>query len=237
MSKYGQYCPMARATEVIGDRWTLLIMRDLLYGSEHFNELERGLPGIPKTLLSQRLRRLQQVGLLERHVAPNGRTTRYRLTQAGRSLQPVMDAIIEWGAQWCFDEPRPEELDPVLLLWWMREGVYTERLPERRVVVEFNFREKRDNSYWMVFERDDISVCLTHPGFDPDISVTADLSALYEVWMGRTLLAEALRDGRIKLDTTPSLARAFPRWLALSPMASVVRKATKEKVGSRTQVG
>ena len=132
-------------------------MRDLLYGSEHFNELERGLPGIPKTLLSQRLRRLQQVGLLERHVGPNGRGTRYQLTQAGRSLQAVVDAIIEWGAQWCFNEPRPEELDPVLLLWWMRDGVYAERLPERRVVVEFTFHEKPENSYWMVLERDDIS--------------------------------------------------------------------------------
>jgi DNA-binding HxlR family transcriptional regulator len=230
MNKYGQYCPMARATEILGDRWTLLIVRELLYGVEHFNDLERGLPGISKALLAERLRRLQQVGVLERQVESDRRRPSYRLTSAGESLQPIMDAFIEWGARWCFGEPRPEELDPILLLWWIREGgIYADRLPEQRVVVEFSFREVGEGSYWMVLERDDISVCLKDPGFERDILVTANLSAFYEVWLGRITLAEAMRKEYITLDGPTALIRAFPKWLALSPMASVVRAAARHQ--------
>jgi DNA-binding HxlR family transcriptional regulator len=220
---------MARATEVLGDRWTLLILRDLLFGSQHFNELERGLPGIPKSLLAKRLRWLQQAGLLERHVASSGRAVSYELTAAGKSLQPVMDALIEWGSQWCFGEPRPDELDPLLLLWWMREGIYSERLPERRIVVEFTFRGvgAPECSYWMVLERDDRSVCIKHPGFESDVIVRADLAAFYEVWLGRITFAEAVRNAQIEVDAIPSLVRAFPKWLALSPMASTVKAAAR----------
>jgi DNA-binding HxlR family transcriptional regulator len=129
-----------RAAEILGDRWTLLIVRDLLCGAQHFNQLERGLPGIPRALLAERLRRLQQVGVLQRQAAPNGQRTRYELTQAGRDLKPVIDMLMHWGATWAFGEPEPSELDPVLLMWWMRDRVNHERLPERQVVVEFAFR-------------------------------------------------------------------------------------------------
>ncbi len=214
--------------EILGDRWTLLIIRDMLYGSQHFNELERGLPGISKSLLAERLRRLQQVGVIERHVSPNGRDTSYHLTQAGKELKPVVDTLIEWGARWAFGEPRSTELDPILLLWWMRAGIYTERLPHHRVVVEFNFRGACEGNYWMLLARDDVSVCLTHPGFDTDVLVTADLAACYEVWLGRIAFADAVRNQLIELDATPSLARAFPKWLALSPVSGVVRSARKQ---------
>ncbi len=221
---------MARATEVLGDRWTLLIVRDMIYGSRHFNELERGLPGIPKALLAERLRRLQQVGVVEREVGPGGRGTGYHLTEAGEGLKQVVDALIEWGAQWCFGEPpREDELDPVLLLWWMRDGIYLDRLPEQRVVVEFVFRGVGHGRYWMVLEREDISVCIVHPGYEADVLVKADLAALYEVWLGRVAFGDAVRNGGIVLEGVPVLVRAFPRWLALSPMAGAVRGA----VGSR----
>jgi DNA-binding HxlR family transcriptional regulator len=230
MNKYGQYCPMARAAEILGDRWTLLIVRELLYGVEHFNDLERGLPGISKALLAERLRRLQRVGVLERQVDHDSRRTSYRLTPAGESLQPIMDSFIEWGARWCFGEPRPEELDPILLLWWIREGgIYTDRLPEQRVVVEFSFRGAPESSYWMVLEKDDISVCLKDPGFERDILVTADLSAFYEVWLGRITFAEAARREHIALDGPTALIRAFPKWLAFSPMAGAVRAAARHQ--------
>jgi DNA-binding HxlR family transcriptional regulator len=200
-------------------------MRDMLYGAQHFNELERGLPGISRALLADRLRRLEQEGLIERRLAPTGRTTGYRLTEAGSALQNVVDALVEWGATWCFSPPRAEELDPVLLLWWMRDGIYKDRLPPQKVIVEFVFREARKQSYWMVFARDDISLCLTHPGFDVDVLVNADLSTLFEVWLGRVTLADAIRAGQIELEAVPALKRAFPRWLALSPLAGAVRRA------------
>ncbi len=223
MNKYGQYCPIARATEILGDRWTLLIVRDLLLGAQHFNELERGLPGISKALLAERLRRLLQVGVVERHGDSGGRKTSYQLTSAGWELFPIIDSLTRWGAKWAFGEPDLAELNPVLLLWWMRDRVHLDRLPKRRIVVEFIFRETRPKCYWLVLNPGDVSVCLKHPGFDIDMVVSAELAALYEVWLGRITFIQAIHDQRLELDATPALIRAFPKWFALSPVARVVQ--------------
>jgi len=225
MTKYGQYCPIARSVEILGDRWTLLIIRDLLGGRHHFNELERGLPGISRALLANRLRTLQSVGVLERQVEPDGRRTRYQLTQAGQDLSQVVEALTNWGAKWAFGEPDISELDPILLLWWMRDRVYLERLPRQRVVIEFAFHSPRRYTYWLVLQPTDVSVCLTHPGFEVDVLVTADLAALYKVWLGRMTFEEAIREQQVELNATPSLARNFPRWFAWSPVAEAVRNA------------
>lgn len=229
MTKYGQYCPVARSVEILGDRWTLLIVRDLLDGKDHFNDLERGLPGIPRALLADRLRRLQKAGLLERHVESGPQRTRYQLTQAGKELSQVVDALTRWGARWAFGEPDISELDPILLLWWMRDRVYLERLPRRRVVVEFVFHGPRRSTYWLVLQPTDVSVCLTHPGFEVDVHVTAELAALYKVWLGRMTFAEARREQLVDLNTSPSMARNFPRWFAWSAAADVVR-AEKDRI-------
>jgi DNA-binding HxlR family transcriptional regulator len=224
MNKYGQYCPTARAVEILGDRWTLLIVRDLLFGAQHFNELERGLPGIPKALLTERLRRLQQVGAIERLSEPTGRRTRYQLTAAGWELYPVIESLTRWGAKWAFGEPEPAELNPVLLLWWMRDAVNREALPEQRVVVEFYFRETRPKRFWLVLDPGDVSVCVQHPGFEIDVLIQAELAALYEVLFGQTTMARAMREDRLKIDSTPDLIRNFPKWFALSPVAEIVRE-------------
>lgn len=128
-------------------------------------------------------------------------------------------------------EPDPDELDPSLLLWWMRDRVYTERLPQARVVVEFAFRStrRRRSTYWLILERSDVSVCLKHPGFETDVLVTADLAVFYQVWLGRMTFAEALHDQRIELDAVPALMRDFPRWFAWSPTAEAVRAATQNR--------
>jgi DNA-binding HxlR family transcriptional regulator len=223
MTKYGQYCPIARSAEILGDRWTLLIIRDLLGGRDRFNDLERGLPGIPRALLADRLRRLQQDGLLEKHVEAKGRRTRYQLTQAGQELSPVIFALTQWGARWAFGDPDESELDPILLLWWMRDRVHRERLPSRRVVVEFAFQGPRRYTYWLVLQPTDVSICLKHPGYEVDVLVTAKLAILYKVWLGRMSFAEAVREQQVDLNTTPSLERNFPRWFAWSPVADVVR--------------
>ena len=225
MDSYGQYCPIAKAAEIFADRWTPLIVREMLYGVCRFNELERGLPGIPRSLLAQRLRRLEQARVIERSVAPNGRAPEYHLTQAGQQLEAVVDVLGTWGAQWAFGEPEPDELDPLLLLWFMRRRVNFHLLPPRRIVVQFDFRGERTGSFWLVMEPTDVSLCLQHPGFEIDLLVTADIAALYRVWFGRLTFAEALRDELIELDGTAPLVRTFPGWFALSPFASVVRTA------------
>lgn len=221
MTSYGQYCPMAMALEILGDRWTLLIVRDLLRGVHHFNDLSRGLPGLSRSLLAQRLRRLERDGIVERQSSGDGRLTEYHLTAAGRSLLPVAEAFIEWGAQWAFGDPRPDQLDPVLLMWWMRGAVQRDLLPARRVVTQFDFRGACTVSLWLVLERADVSVCLTHPGFDVDLLLTADLAALYRVWGRRDTFGGVMRRGLVTLDGIPMLARAFPGWLAWDSSADV----------------
>jgi DNA-binding HxlR family transcriptional regulator len=217
MRTYGQYCPVAKATEIFADRWTPLIIREMLDGISHFNELERGLPGISRSLLAERLRRLERSGVIERSVAPNGHATEYLLTPAGEQLQPVIEVLGQWGARWAFGEPEPEELDPVLLMWWMRRRVQRDRLPPRRIIVQFDFRGQRTGSYWLMMEPAEVTVCQQHPGFAIDLLVTADIAAYYRVLFNRLPLAEAMRAGLIELDGPVSLVRRFPTWWVWYP--------------------
>src|SRR2546423_7124663 len=224
MHLYGQYCPVARAAEILADRWTVLIIRELLADINQFNELERGLPGMSRTLLTERLRRLERTGVLERRAASRGKPTQYRLTDAGRDLQRVVDLFGEWGARWAFGEPRPNELDPIILLWWMRRRVAREHIAQRRLVVAFDFHRARQK-YWLLIEPADVSVCLKHPRFEIDIFVTADILAFYRVWLGRSTMADALRKSQVTLEGAPANVRAFPSWFSWSPMANTVRAA------------
>jgi DNA-binding HxlR family transcriptional regulator len=222
MSKYGQYCPMSRAVEVLGDRWTLLIVRDLICGATHFNELERGLPGISKSLLAERLKRLQGAGVIDRQPSAAGQKVRYQLTEAGQDLYPIIESLTRWGTKWIFGEPQPEELDPLLLMWWIRGRIYPERLPGPRVVVEFDFQETRPRRYWLVLKPDDVSVCTKYPGFETDVLVTSELKTFYQVWLGRISFKEALAMDKIHLEALPGLMRAFPDWFALSRTVEMV---------------
>lgn len=224
MYKYGQYCPVAQAVEILGDRWTLLIVRDLLTGTRHFNDLERGLPGISRGLLAERLRRLEKVGIIEKVERPDSRrSTAYYPTEAGRQLQDVINSLLIWGARWAFGEPEEEELDPVLLMWWMRDRVHKERLPERRIVVRFDFQGAKSERFWLLLAKEDVSVCLTHPGFDLDVLVTADLSAFFQIWLGRLSYDDAVAAGLVAVDAIPAFVDAFPTWFAYSLAAPAVR--------------
>lgn len=231
MAGYGQYCPVAQALEIVGDRWTLLIIRDMLTGTQHFNDLLRGLPGLSRGLLAKRLRQLEAAGVVEkRTMAAGRRTTAYHLTEAGRALEGVIDALLVWGSEWAFGEPTPEQLDPLLLMWWLRSGVRPDALPAGRVTVQFSFtgNERAPSqraTYWLVLAREDVTVCLTDPGHPLDLLVTADLAAFFQVWVGRLAYDEALRGGAVRVEGLPRLVRAFPQWFALSPAAPAVRAA------------
>ncbi|HEU5196090.1 MAG TPA: helix-turn-helix domain-containing protein [Methylomirabilota bacterium] len=233
MNLYGQYCPVARATELLADRWTLLIVRELLADIRRFNDLDRGLPGISRGLLVERLRRLEQTGVVERRPGAPGRPVEYRLTSAGRQLQLVIDVLGGWGARWAFGEPRPAELDPVVLLWWMKRRVHMQRLPPARTVIEFEFHGERSGSYWLVLERSDVSVCLQHPKFEITLRVVADIRAFYRVWLGRIPLDDALRIRAVRLEGSPQAVRGFARWFSWSPMAPAVRAALRAGPGAR----
>jgi DNA-binding HxlR family transcriptional regulator len=225
---YAQYCPIAKASEVLGDRWTLLIVREMLGGANGFNELQRGLPGISRSVLADRLRSLERAEIIERRTGPKGRTLEYRLTLAGRDLESVVQALGEWGATWSFTDPRPEELDPDLLIVWMARHVDREQLPPGRTVVKFEFRAPAKR-YWMVLEPSEVSVCLQHPGFDVDLEVAVDTATLYRVYLGRAELTGALRAGAVTLAGRRELQRGFGRWFAWSAFAPASRRADERR--------
>jgi len=214
MSKYGQYCPVAKSLEILGDRWTLLIIREFLIGMSHFNDLERGLPGISRPLLAQRLRQLQKAGIVEKLSTKTGRqSTAYQLTPAGWELQKVMDGLMLWGEAWAFSEPTPEELDPVLLMWRLRNDVRKERLPESRVVVQYDFRVRGKGYFWLVLTQADVTLCLTDPGYEVNVWVSADLAIFYKMYWGRITYSEALQNG-VKVEGIAPMVEAFPEWFA-----------------------
>jgi DNA-binding HxlR family transcriptional regulator len=228
MRGYAQYCPVAKATEVLGDRWTLLIVREMLGGASGFNELQRGLPGISRSVLTDRMRSLERAEVIERRTGPKGRTLEYRLTPAGRDLQPVVQAIGEWGATWSFTEPRPEELDPDLLIVWMARHVDRGRLPPDRTVLRFAFHAP-ERRYWMVLEPSEVSVCLQHPGFDVDLEVDVDTATLYRVYLGRAELGDAIRAGTLTMSGPRALQRELGRWFTWSAFAPASRLAEERR--------
>jgi DNA-binding HxlR family transcriptional regulator len=234
MRSHDQYCPVAKGAETLGDKWSLLIVRELLHGVTRFNEFERGLPGISRSVLAARLRQLEHSGVIERRVGADGRSTRYRLTPAGRELRAVVDVLGSWAARWIIEDPRPRELDPDLLMLFISRNVRLEALPSHRVVIEFELESARRPHYWLVLLRPaESSLCLRHPGFEPNVVVTADVAALYEVYLGRRQLEDAMRDGLIRLDGPRALVRALPQWFAWSPFAEASRGGLRARALAR----
>jgi DNA-binding HxlR family transcriptional regulator len=222
--EYGQYCPVALGSEVVADRWTPLILREMVIGSTRFNDIERGLPGISRSLLVQRLGHLERKGVLERRPARGGRGNEYHLTPAGRDLEGVIMALGEWAVRWLYAEPQPAEVDPVVLTWWMHRRVDTARLPDRRVVIEFDYRGANATVIWMILDRGEPSVCVKHPGFDSDICVVTDTASFMRVFSGIESLGDARRRGTVTLDGPTALTRSFGTWFLWSPFAPAVRE-------------
>lgn len=222
MRDYGQYCPVALASEVLADRWTPLIVRELVLGSRRFNDIDRGLPGISRTLLKQRLNHLERKGVLE--LVPVGRGHEYQLTPAGRDLEGVIMSIGEWAVRWMFSEPQPREVDPVTLTWWMSRRVDFEKLPGQRVTVEFEYRGDDPTRIWLILDRLEASVCTDHPGFDSDVVLTTEPVGLMRVFSGIVSLAQATMDGTVTLTGPPRLLKALPTWFLWSPFAPAVRE-------------
>lgn len=219
MPDYGRFCPVALASNVLADRWTPLIMRELVIGSTRFNDIARGLPGISRSLLTQRLKHLERCGVVERWPLANGKGHEYRLTPAGKDLEGVVIAMGQWAVHWLYSDLRPHEVDPITLTWWMHRRVDEEQVPDGRVVVQFDHTEPERLSIWMVFDRGEPSVCVQHPGFETDVLVTTSTPALAEVFQGFDTWTSAVASGSIEVEGPPRLLRALPRWFQWSPFA------------------
>jgi DNA-binding HxlR family transcriptional regulator len=194
---YGQYCPIARGAEIFAERWTPLIIRNLHLGCGSFSEILEGAPGLSRTLLSQRLKQLERLGVVESAPKPDGRGHHYELTSAGHDLFAVCQSLGEWGARWL--EIAPENLDPFVALWSMCNALQRDRL----------------------IERGDTEICKTYPGFDEDLYITAEAEAFVKWHAGQLSWTQATRAGRIRLDGSPPLVRAFPTWNARSMFAHI----------------
>ena len=238
-----EFCPVAKAADVIADRWSVLMIRELLRGVRRFNEFERSLPGISRSVLAQRLRRLERAGVIERSVRPDERATDYRLTDAGSELVSVVKAFNDWGVRWLVPNEwrlpgaTPPELDPDSLILWARRHVDLAGLPDRRLVIAFELRGSRGPRlhYWLICERDDVSVCPEDPGFAEDVRLVTSPTTLYLLLAGGIGVAQAMDDGLMRIEGPPSLVRAVPAWLGMGrvpdgplPVASLVGAGGRE---------
>lgn len=224
MPEYGDFCPVQMAAEVVADRWTPMIVRELVLGNTRFNDIARGLPGISRSLLVQRLRHLEKNGVLETWPSPTGRGNEYHLTPAGRDLERVIDSFGRWAIEWLFDGLRPHDVHPSTLMWWMHRRVDPERFPPRRTVVEWRHTAPTPQVLWLVLDRREVSVCTVHPGFDVDIVVSGSTAVFGEVFQGFTTWREAVDDGRISVAGPPRLVSALPSWFLWSPWADATRE-------------
>jgi DNA-binding HxlR family transcriptional regulator len=219
---YGQFCPVALASETLAQRWMPLIVRELCAGATRFSEIRRGVPGIRPTLLKQRLDTLERAGILTRSIA--GGRSLYRLTVAGEELRPVLAAIGSWGQRWARDMCN-EDLDPGWLVWAMHRRLNVAAMPRGRTVIEIVFEgaPAHHRHFWLIHSAGVVDVCLKSPGFETDLLVVTRVRVLAEVWRGLRPLPEAIRTGDIHLTGHSALRRDFPKWLLLSAYAHITR--------------
>jgi DNA-binding HxlR family transcriptional regulator len=224
MPNHAEYCPIAVGVDILGDRWTPLIIRELMVGATGFNEIHRGIPKMSRTLLSQRLRMLERRGLISRHSTTPGRPGRYELTASGESITPIVWAIGHWAAEWVFGDPTAEDSDGRSLMWRMHQHAIPSQLPADRTVVRMLLTGPGRAEGWLAIERRAITVCSTDPGYDVDLIVEADTGQLQRWLLGRATFRELLVAGHVHLDGPSRLARAFPTWFDTSRYLDALRR-------------
>jgi DNA-binding HxlR family transcriptional regulator len=226
---YGQFCPIAIASEVLAEKWTLLVLRELLCGSHRFNDLHRGVPLMSATLLSQRLKQLEDAGLVEKREMPNSRAQGYYLTEAAEALGPIINNIGLWGLKYMRTTFAEKNLDPSLLMWDMRRWIRPQHLPKGRVVIRIDLVDARraQQHFWLVKHENeqDLDLCYQDPGFDVDLIVTSDIESMARIWLGDIELEYAIRTGRLSLEGPGPLRLSFYDWIGLSPFAHMRKEA------------
>jgi len=230
MKSYGQFCPVAQAMEVLGERWTLLVVRELLCGSRRFNELARGVPLMSRTMLSQRLRSLEASAIVERRKGADGVTPEYHLTRAGLELRAIVEGCGLWAARWLRRDPRPDELDAGLLMWDIRRNLVRDALPrDRDVLIEFFFSDapRGATRFWLHVKRGEVDLCLTHPGFTVDVQLDTTLLTMTRVWLGHERLEDAIRSRTVRASGNRRWIAQLPSWLALSAFAGAAVPASR----------
>jgi DNA-binding HxlR family transcriptional regulator len=225
---YGQFCPVALASEIVCSRWTTLILRELLGGSTRFNDIRRGVPRLSPTLLSKRLKELVEAGVIAEHATGQGGVVEYKLTEAGKELHDVIIPLGMWGKRWIDTSVSLENLDPALLMWAMHRHLEPASLPERRCTLKFTYPDAGGKTFWIIVEGGEVDLCLTDPGHSVDLSVRSALRSMTAVWTGVSTLKAEIEAGHIALTGNATVARSMQEWLGHSPFAK-----ENSRVGSR----
>jgi DNA-binding HxlR family transcriptional regulator len=220
MSDYGQFCPIARSSELLAERWTPILVRNLLNGCTTYSEIRQGAPGISTALLAQRLDKLERSGIVERTARPSGRSVTYRLTEMGEALRPVLDAMGQWGAAWLEIEPR--HLDPAYVLWTTAKLVNTARIAPGTTVLRFSLRDRPGQDYWLLLRAPTPELCTRGSGHIEDVVVHTDTVCLVDLHLRRTSYTSAVREGRLALEGPSVLTRQFRSWFRASPFVPYV---------------
>jgi DNA-binding HxlR family transcriptional regulator len=218
---YGQFCPVAMAAEIVCSRWTALVLRELLSGTTRFNDLRRGVPLMSPSLLSKRLKELEEAGVIAATRTRQSGAVEYKLTEAGEELRPVVMSLGIWGQRWVESSLSLKNLDPSLLMWDMRRGLNPTPLPSRRCTINFLYPElpSAKGSWWLVIDDGQVDLCSTNPGFDIDLYVKSSLRSMTAVWMGMTTVKKEIAEGEIELIGDKHIAQSMQQWLGLSPFA------------------
>jgi DNA-binding HxlR family transcriptional regulator len=214
---YGQFCPIARSSELLAERWTPIIVRNLLNGCRTFNEIRQGAPGIPPALLTQRLQLLERYGVLVRTAKETGRGATYDLTEMGRALGPVCDALGQWGARWLEIEPR--HLDAAYILWATVKLVDVEALPAGTTTVRVRLADHPASGYWMLLRRPQAELCTRGVGLVEDLLCDTDSQTLVDLHLRRISYPQAVRAARLRFEGASDLQRRFVHWFKTSPFA------------------
>ena len=226
MADYGQFCTVARGAEVFGELWTPLVVRELLCGSRRFNDIRRGVPRMSQTLLAKRLRKLEQMGVVERKRGAEG--VEYRLTPAGEELRPVVLSLGHWGARWIGSRLKKEQLDAGFLMWDIRRFARLDEFPKaRRTVIHFRFSDARagERVWWLVVENGIADLCRDDPGYELDVIVESNVRTLTEVWTGDTDPGTEVAAGRLRVTGAGRGGASLWRWLGTSTFAPSRRAA------------
>lgn len=218
---YGQFCPIAMAAEILCSRWTVLVLREMLCGSARFNDIRRGVPRMSPTLLSKRLKELEEAGVIAQRARGQAGVVEYTLTEAGKDLRDVIMSLGVWGHRWIESSISLKNLDPSLLMWDMRRNLAPTLLPDRRCTVNFVYPELSAGrkSWWLVIERGLVDLCSIDPGYEIDLHVRSSLRSMTAVWMGISTLKAEIEAGSIALTGDKMVARSMHGWLGLSAFA------------------
>jgi DNA-binding HxlR family transcriptional regulator len=226
-NSYGQFCPVAMAAEIVCSRWTALLLREMLCGSTRFNDLRRGVPRMSPTLLSKRLKELEQAGVIATRPTAQPGIVDYVLTSAGEDLREVVMSLGMWGQRWVESQVSLRNLDPSLLMWDMRRWLKLTPETERRSVIQFEYPELpvAKRHFWLIAEGSVVDLCQIDPGHEIDLFVQSSLRTMTAIWMGLTTVQAELDAGRLELSGDMALARSMQQWLGLSPFAKEKRRA------------